>query len=107
MRQALLRLRADLERAAEIGDESASVVELDQSKVGRVSRMDAMRAQAMAQESAQRRAAALQKVEAALRRLDAGQYGLCQRCDQPINPRRLEADPTAVLCIDCAGRLEA
>jgi DnaK suppressor protein len=54
-RERLLKLREELESAAEAGDDSAAIVELDQSKVGRLSRMDAMQAQAMAKASNERR----------------------------------------------------
>lgn len=106
-RDRLLALREELESIAAIGDESAAVVELDQSKVGRLSRMDALQAQAMAKASSQRREAALQQIIAALKRLDEGDFGLCRKCDQPINPKRLEFDPTATLCIDCASAAES
>ena len=48
--------------------------------------------------------ARLAEVDAALARLDAGRYGICERCGQPIAPGRLEVRPTARLCIDCADR---
>jgi DnaK suppressor protein len=101
MREKLLKLREEIESAAAIGDASAAVVELDQSKVGRLSRMDAMQAQAMARASGQRRETMLRNIEAALRRIDDGIYGICRDCDEPINPKRLEVDPTALRCIDC------
>ncbi len=41
----------------------------------------------------------LDNVERALRRIDAGSYGLCDVCGTPINPERLEARPAATLCI--------
>jgi DnaK suppressor protein len=103
-RERLLKLREELESAAEAGDDSAAIVELDQSKVGRLSRMDAMQAQAMAKASNERRAMMLRNIEAALRRLDDGGYGLCRDCDEPINPKRLEFDPTALRCIDCESK---
>lgn len=106
MRERLLKLREELEAVVETGDESAAVVELDQSKVGRLSRMDAMQAQAMAKASAGRREAMLRSIDMALRRIDDGVYGLCVDCDEPIDPRRLEFDPTALRCIDCASKLE-
>ena len=105
-RNRLLALRKELESIADTGDESAAVVELDQSKVGRLSRMDAMQAQAMAKASSQRREATLRHITAALKRLDEGDFGLCLKCDEPINPKRLEFDPTATLCIDCASAAE-
>lgn len=105
-RDTLLALREELESIAATSGDSAAVVELDQSKVGRLSRMDAMQAQAMAQASGHRREAMLRNIETALIRIDDGSYGLCRDCDQPINPKRLEFDPTALRCIDCASKSE-
>jgi DnaK suppressor protein len=105
-RDRLLALRAELESIAETGDESAAVVELDQSKVGRLSRMDALQAQAMAKASSNRRHNMLGKITAALKRVDEGDFGLCRECEQPINPKRLEFDPTAIYCIECASKEE-
>jgi DnaK suppressor protein len=105
-RDRLLALRRELESIAASSGDSAAVVELDQSKVGRLSRMDAMQAQAMAQASGQRREAMLRNIEAALNRIDDGSYGLCRDCDEPINPKRLEFDPTTLRCIECASKLE-
>lgn len=106
MKQRLVAMRQELEGIAGTGDDSAAVVQLDQSKVGRLSRMDALQAQAMAKASGERRAVQLREIEAALRRIDDGSYGECERCAEPINPRRLDADPTARLCIGCASRNE-
>jgi DnaK suppressor protein len=106
MKQRLFAMREELEDIADTGDDSAAVVQLDQSKVGRLSRMDALQAQAMAKASGERRALQLREIDAALRRIDDGSYGDCERCEEPINPRRLDADPTARLCIDCASRSE-
>ncbi len=105
-RDRLLKLRAELESIAATGEESAAVVELDQSKVGRLSRMDAMQAQAMAKASSNRRQAMLVKISAALQRIDDGDYGLCRKCEEEINPKRLEFDPTAIYCIECASKGE-
>jgi len=106
MRDRLLQLRVELEAAADTAEGAAAIVELDQSKVGRLSRMDAMQAQAMAQASDERRAHTLRRIEAALKRIEDGEYGTCLECDEPINPKRLEFDPTVVLCIDCASKSE-
>ncbi len=48
----------------------------------------------------------LQQIDAAIARLDAGEYGLCADCDQEIDPRRLKALPYALLCAECATRRE-
>jgi len=59
-----------------------------------------------AQVDALARAAAgrVEEVDAALARLDAGTYGTCASCGEPIAPGRLEARPTARTCVTCAAR---
>lgn len=106
LRDKLFKLRAELQELAAMGDESAAVVELDQTKVGRLSRMDAMQAQAMAQASEQRREQTLRRIDAALKRIEDDEYGYCLQCDELINPKRLEFDPTVTLCIECASKAE-
>jgi DnaK suppressor protein len=106
MKRKLETMRQELEDIAAAGDDPAAVVQLDQARVGRLSRMDALQAQAMAKASEQRRVAQLREIDAALRRIDEGSYGDCERCEEAINPRRLDADPTARLCIDCANKSE-
>ena len=44
----------------------------------------------------------LREISRALARLDAGDYGICENCSEPINPARLEALPYAARCIACA-----
>jgi len=43
----------------------------------------------------------LQKIEAALAKIDAGLFGVCDSCEEPIEIKRLEARPVADLCIRC------
>ena len=105
-RARLLELRDQLEGIEESSAKASAVVELDQAKVGRLSRMDAMQAQAMAQASQQRREQILRRIEAALLRLDDDDFGYCLQCGEPINPKRLEFDPTVELCVDCASKAE-
>jgi RNA polymerase-binding transcription factor DksA len=45
----------------------------------------------------------LAEVERAIARFDAGTFGTCQRCGQPISPARLEAKPAVTTCISCAS----
>ena len=106
MRERLLKLREELESIAATSDETSQIVELDQARVGRLSRMDALQAQAMAQASGRRREAMLRGIAAALVRIDKDEYGYCQTCEEPIAGKRLEFDPTALLCIECASKLE-
>ena len=102
----LIQLRDDLSAVHQSGEEAAQTVELDQSRVGRVSRMDALQSQAMAKDSQQRRTIQLQRIDAALQRIENGEFGHCLRCGEPIAPKRLAFDPTAPLCIDCANQGE-
>ena len=81
-------------------------VELDQTKVGRLSRMDAIQIQQMGLASERRRKNELNALDAALKRIELGVYGLCNQCDTEINPKRLEIDPAVTLCIQCASALE-
>jgi RNA polymerase-binding transcription factor DksA len=46
---------------------------------------------------------ALAQVEKALRKIEQGAYGTCERCGKRISPARLEAQPATAFCIDCAS----
>jgi len=48
----------------------------------------------------------LESIEAALRQAQAGLYGICERCEKPINPDRLEILPEATLCVECKSLAE-
>ncbi len=102
LRRLLEAERAGLLEASESTVEERRPVELDQQSVGRLSRMDAMQVQAMAQAVEVRRRGRLQRIEAALKRLDAGDYGYCTSCDEDIPLKRLEIDPATERCVDCA-----
>lgn len=104
IRQGLLDLRSELQAVADTSKEAAAPVELDQTRVGRLSRMDAMQVQQMALEAARRREHQLAKIEGALRRIASGDYGYCFVCGEAIAARRLAADPTTTRCITCAER---
>jgi RNA polymerase-binding protein DksA len=49
---------------------------------------------------------AVEEIDRALRRMDAGTYGICERCGKKISVARLEALPFAALCIECKSREE-
>ncbi len=85
---------------------TAKPVILDQSSVGRLSRMDAMQSQAMAQAGAERQQQRLVLIEQALHRLDDDIFGRCLDCDDFIALARLELEPTSEHCIKCASLLE-
>lgn len=100
-RNNLISLREDIRQLNADSRETSETVALDQSKVGRLSRMDAMQAQQMAQETVRRRALQLQKIENALRRIEAGDYGYCYICGDPIGTARLNFDPACTRCVGC------
>lgn len=106
MRDKLLAFREELQTASETSGDSSQVVELDQARVGRLSRMDAIQAQAMSQASGRRREMMMLKIAAALKRIENDEYGNCQSCEKPIHRKRLEIDPTVVNCIECATKAE-
>jgi DnaK suppressor protein len=78
------------EREIEFGDEAQS--EEEQERIALVGEAET---------------AELKRVDAALARLADGSYGTCAGCGEPIDPRRLEANPYAVQCADCAGAASA
>ncbi|NQV46830.1 MAG: TraR/DksA C4-type zinc finger protein [Rhodospirillaceae bacterium] len=98
----LLEIREEILKDTASSEESRQPVELDQTSVGRLSRMDAIQGQAMALETDRRRHIELQHIDAALGRIKDGEYGLCQICGDEIAAKRLDIDPTASVCIDCA-----
>lgn len=105
-RTALIKNRDILKTAIEGENESSKTVELDQSKVGRLSRMDALQAQAMTKETKARHEEGLRNITAALSRIESGDYGYCFKCDELISIARLEVDPSVSLCISCASMAE-
>ena len=102
IRQQLLRLRSDLQEIEDESRKTSKPIELDQARVGRLSRMDAMQAQQMAKEVSRRRQHQLLKIEGALRRIESGEYGYCFVCGEDIGIRRLSIDPSNTQCIKCA-----
>lgn len=103
--RALLERRlAELESTGELGESRNQAVELDQTKVGRLSRMDALQQQAMLDATKARAEREKIRIKAALRRMAAGEYGDCVQCTEPIAPGRLAFDPAAPLCVTCANK---
>jgi DnaK suppressor protein len=90
-------LLADLDQSAG----SAETVELDQSKVGRLSRMDAMQQQAMAQATRRNLMLSLRQCRAAQVAMNEGEYGICRKCDEEIGYKRLSVRPESPMCIAC------
>jgi len=96
-------LREDLDRDAD----SVRRVDLDEP-IGRLSRIDAIQQQKMAQAGKRRIRARLEMIKAALARIDRddGSYGICAMCHDVIPRKRLEARPESNLCIECQEETE-
>ncbi|MEQ8558151.1 MAG: TraR/DksA C4-type zinc finger protein [Henriciella sp.] len=77
-------------------------VELDQQSVGRVSRIDSLQVQAMSNAAEARRQKRVRALQAALQRIEDGEFGYCTECAEPIAEGRLRTDPAATRCISCA-----
>lgn len=102
----LRKLEKELREQLKISEESAEVVQLDQTLVGRVSRMDAMQQQSMAVSTRAKAKLKLQKVLAALNSIEADDYGYCRQCDEAIGFPRLSAQPEAILCLRCQDKAD-
>ena len=94
----------ELEQGADVSE--SLNVELDQTRVGRLSRMDAMQLQQMELELKRRQQRELIALKHALKRIEEDEFGYCQDCGEDIHPDRLEIDPAAILCIRCASARE-
>lgn len=84
----------------------ARPVELDQTRVGRLSRQDALQSQALSVAALQRNRTEIGRLRQALIRIDDGEYGWCEECGEEIPDARLEIDPAADYCVVCAQRRE-
>ena len=75
--------------------------------IGRLSRMDAMQMQGMAQMNRRQLEIRRERVKVALRALREGTFGLCRSCKQPVEAARLEAQPEVPFCIACQESFES
>ena len=103
LRAKLEALKAELEASADTSAADRAPVELDQTSVGRLSRIDAIQVQAMALATEERRQAELSRVKAALERIDGDEFGYCDICGEEIAAARLENNPAVIRCIGCAA----
>ena len=104
-RARLIERKSELADLSDAASDARKPVELDQQSIGRLSRQDALQQQAMANAQEARRGAELRKIEAALQRIEEGEFGWCAECGEGIAVKRLDIDPTATHCAKCAGAL--
>ncbi|NBP72634.1 MAG: TraR/DksA family transcriptional regulator [Alphaproteobacteria bacterium] len=102
-RDLLTTRRAELSALIEGAADSAAPVELDQQVQGRLSRMDALQGQAMAQATNERRRIEIAQIDAALGRMNEDEFGYCVECGDEIAPKRLELNPAIARCVECAS----
>ncbi len=100
-RQLLEARLAALSLESKSNADARNIVTLDQQSVGRLSRMDALQQQAMANATQARRDAESRQIKAALYRLGEGEFGYCDACGEDIPEARLTLAPTATKCITC------
>lgn len=102
-KQRLLKEKDSLQELIKLAKENTAAVELDQSKVGRLSRMDALQKQAMSQEVDRRRQIELSRIIAALARIEEDEFGFCITCGNDIGSERLALNPSLPQCAQCAA----
>lgn len=98
---------ADLTEASLASREDRAPVQLDQTLQGRLSRIDAMQGQAMANATDVRRQQQIAALKGSLARLERGEFGECVECGERIAEARLNANPAVTLCIGCAQEGES
>lgn len=96
----LLSRKEELNETLSFTKESSRPVDLN-DPIGRLSRMDAIQQQQMALNARNQIEINLQLIEAALVRLEKGEYGYCLQCEDEIDAKRLLAKPEAALCTRC------
>lgn len=101
IREDLLAIARRLERSLKLSADAARPVQLDQTAVGRLSRMDAMQNQHVTKDLEQREHARHAQVQEALRRIDEGRYAVCEGCGGHIPFERLLVFPETVRCAGC------
>lgn len=102
----LLSVQAELRVTLQTMEGHAETVELDQAAVGRLSRMDAIQQQSMADAQKRRNELRLKQIAVALRAFDDDAYGDCKVCGDSIGYGRLKARPESPACVACMAELE-
>lgn len=106
--RAVIEKRLDELTAADSSKrDEARPVELDQTRVGRLSRQDALQSQALSVAALERSRAQINRLRRALKKIEDDDYGWCEECGEAIPEARLEIDPAADYCVACARRREA
>jgi DnaK suppressor protein len=92
-----------LERSMKVTDIGLKPVELDQTAVGRLSRMDELQNQALTRNLREREDVKLGGLQQALQRIDEGTFGRCTECGEGIPLARLQVFPETATCVECTA----
>jgi len=92
-----------LERSMRATGEALEPVKLDQTAVGRLSRIDALRSQGLTRNLQERERVRLAQIQGAFRRMDSGKYGVCVDCGEAVPFGRLYVMPETPSCASCAA----
>jgi DnaK suppressor protein len=102
-KQQLESLLKQIQESFESTDHASDTVVLDQSRLGRLSRMDAMQQQEMAKAELSQLKIRLKLIQKALVKFEQNEFGWCEDCDQAIPIQRLQIKPESQYCIKCQG----
>ena len=102
LKNKLLQRQKELQDHSLKSKETRAPVELDQTRMGRLSRQDALMQQSMAEVTDRKRELELMRLKAALKRIDTEDFGYCAICDEEISTARINNDPAVSTCINCA-----
>lgn len=105
LEEKLRALKHELEYLLGTSRDSSRPVGLDQP-IGRLSRVDALQQQAMAQANREGHEKRLKQVNGALLAIRSGTYGECRRCEEPIEIARLQVRPESLFCLACQQQIE-
>lgn len=103
LRQDLEAELLSLERSMKVTDIGLKPVELDQTAVGRLSRMDELQNQALTRNLRERENVKLGGLQQALQRIEDGTYGRCKECGDGISLARLQVFPETATCVECTA----
>ena len=102
LKKQLFERRDELDRLILAHHIDTKPVLLDQTTVGRLSRMDELQRQAMSIETERRRKDEMCRIDASIARVEQGEYGYCVTCGEMIEKKRIELDPAVPTCVGCA-----
>ena len=102
IRERLQAQIAEVEASVESAESTRASAQLDPSRVGRLSRVDALQMVAMERALEERRRAEGLRAQRALELIEEGSYGECVLCYESIALKRIRLDPSLLTCVGCA-----